>query len=200
MKLLRDEFDVFFPNGRRGWLLRDPHPSRLAVLHEFESVSDQALIEVVRRALSRDQESLREVLEVVSAPAERVANVAERLLTGRRAEEHFMRACLEIIDVAPDTLRDLRHTACGFDFAAEPLPGVAIEVKGLKMTKGGVLFTEREWTEARARRDDYWVVVVGNLDSVPIARVFPDPVRNLEASCQVVKSASTVWRAEASVA
>jgi hypothetical protein len=200
MKLLRDEFDVFFPNGRRGWLLRKPHPSRLAVLREFEAVSDAALLEVVKRTLTRDEESLHEILEIVTAPAMGVANVAERLLTGRRAEEHFMRTCQEIIDVPPSSLADLRYAACGFDFATDRFPDVALEVKGLKSVSGGILFTEREWTEAQNRRQDYWVIVVGNLEFEPIARVFPDPIRVFEARCQVIRSASTVWSAQASVA
>jgi len=199
MKLLRDEFDVFFPNGRRGWILREPHPSRLAVLREFEGVSDAALLEVVKRTLANDHESLHEIMEIVAAPAVGVANVAERLLTGRRAEEHFMRSCHEIIDVLPSALVDLRHTACGYDFSTVRLPGVAIEVKGLKATSGGILFTEREWIEAESRRRDYWVIVVGNLAVDPVARVFADPIRAFEAKCLVVRSASTVWTAQASV-
>ncbi|MDR3690955.1 MAG: DUF3883 domain-containing protein [Fimbriimonas sp.] len=199
IKLLRDEFDVFFPNGRRGWLLREPHPSRLAILREFESVSDVALVEVVRRILAKDQESVQDILKHVREPAVRVANVAERLLTGRRAEEHFMRTCQEIIGVPSGSLADLRHTACGFDFSTDRLPGVALEIKGMKVGSGGILFTEREWTEAQALRQDYWVIVIGNLDAAPAARVYQDPTRVFEAKCQIVRSASTVWSAQASV-
>jgi len=204
MKLLRDEFDVFFPNGRRGWVGREPHPSRLRILSEFEAVSDDALVEIVVRILRKDHDVSEGVLPFIEAPPVRVSNVAERLLTGRRAEEHFMLACLEIVDVPPELLIDLRHTACGYDFSAEPLPGIALEIKGLKSLNGGILFTEREWTEARSRRADYWVVVVGNLaldlTPTPIARVFRDPITVFDATCQVIKSTSTVWSAEASVA
>ena len=199
IKLLRDEFDVFFPNGRRVWILRQPHPSRVAVLHEFEAVSNVALLEVVRRILANDQESVHEILGLISAPTVRVANVAERLLTGRRAEEHFISSCQEIIKVPSDSLTDRRHAACGFDFETAHLPGIALEVKGLKAVNGGVLFTEREWTEAQSRGTDYWVVVVGNLSVEPIVRVFNDPVRQFDARCRVVKSASTAWSAEVSV-
>ena len=110
-----------------------------------------------------------------------------------------MRACEEIIRVPPSSLADLRNTACGFDFSTNRLPKIAIEVKGLKSESGGILFTEREWTEAHNRRQDYWVIVVGNLAVRPIARVFPAPVRAFQARCQLVKSSSTVWSAQASV-
>ncbi len=199
MKLLRDEFDVFFANGRRGWILRDPHPSRLAVLYEFETVSDEALLEVVRRALAQDEYSLQEIYGHISEQPVRVANVAERLLTGRRAEDHFIRTCHEIINVPSSSLTDLRNTACGFDFSSDRFPGVAIEVKGIKATTGGILFTEREWLEAQKRQRDYWVIVIGNIPIDPTSRVFQDPINSFEARCQIVRSAATVWSAQVSV-
>lgn len=50
-----------------------------------------------------------------------------------------------------------------------------LEVKGIKQMRGGVMFTDREWSEATARRSDYWLIVVGNLEANPIARLIPDP-------------------------
>lgn len=89
--------------------------------------------------------------------------------------------------------------ACGFDFASDRLPGVALEVKGIRESSGGILFTEREWTEAARRREDYWVVVVGNLVARPVARVIPDPTVAFEAKSQIIRSSSTVWSAQASI-
>ena len=110
-----------------------------------------------------------------------------------------MRACQGIIDAPPASLVDLRHTACGFDFSSDLFPGVAIEIKGLKLVSGGISFTEREWAEAQSRRRDYWVVVVGNLAAEPISRIFSDPISSLDLKCQFIRSASTVWSAQASV-
>ena len=49
---------------------------------------------------------------------------------------------------------------------------MAVEVKGLKQKRGDILFTDREWTEAKTRREDYLLVVVGNLEDVPLIRPF----------------------------
>lgn len=195
LKLLRDEFDPFFENGRKGWWDRPPHPSRVAVLHEFEDVSDAALIETVRRILSHDTLPLEAVFEAVTTPPDRVAGVAERLLTGRLAEEFFIKSCREILDIAPARLVDMRLSARGYDFEVSSLPGVAIEVKGLKKLRGDVLFTDREWTEALSRRDDYWLVVVGNVPEAPRAGVTRDPTEVLDATCSIVQSCCAVWRA-----
>jgi hypothetical protein len=193
IRLLRDEFDPFFDNGRKGWWERPPHASRVAVLREFESVSDAALIETVRRILAHDVAPLREVFDAVSEPAVRVAGVAERLLTGRLAEEHFMKSCKAILDVPPSRLVDMRLSARGYDFEVSSMPGVAIEVKGLKKSRGDVLFTDREWTEARARRGDYWLAVVGCLPDSPRAGVTRDPSSVLTPTFRIVQSSSAQW-------
>ena len=195
MRLLRDEFDPFFENGRQGWWKRPPHENRVAVLHEFEGVSDEALIETVRRIMSDDVAPLKEMFDAVSAPPERVAGVAERLLTGRLAEEFFMKSCMAIVDVPRSRLVDMRQSARGFDFEVSSMPGVAIEVKGMKKSRGEVLFTDREWSEALVRRADYWLVVVGCLPDSPRAAVTRDPSAVLSATCSFVQSSSAVWRA-----
>jgi hypothetical protein len=200
IKQLRDEFDPYFDNGRRGWFQRPMYPTRVAVLHEFENVSDAALVETVCRILSRDVAPLQEVLQTVAAPPTRVSGVAERLLTGRMAEEFFVKSCQAIITVAPADLVDMRLSGEGYDFGVSSRPGVAIEVKGLRKSRGDVLFTDREWSEARKRRADYWLVVVGRLESEsPRARLLPDPSGVLSASCSLVQSSAALWRAGVTV-
>jgi hypothetical protein len=199
MRLLRDEFDPFFDNGRQGWWKRAPHDSRVSVYVEFAGMSDAALIETVRRILVHDVAPLQEVLSIVDSPGSRVAGVAERLLTGRQAEEHFMKSCKSIIDVPPSRLVDMRQAACGYDFEVSSMPGMAIEVKGLKKARGDVLFTDREWSEALVRRADYWLVVVGCLPDAPRAGVTRDPSVVLSAKCRIVPSSRTEWTASVAV-
>lgn len=200
MKLLRDEFDVFFDNGRRGWVNRPPHPSRVAILREFENISDEALIEVVRRTLAKDTESIAEIMEIVSQPSRGATNVAERLLTGKKAEEYFVRACDEVLGVSAHSLIDMRHQACGFDFQSTLLPGIALEVKGLRDFSGRVLFTDREWSQAREMRADYWAVIIGNLQAQPCAKVYRDPYSTLPAQPRLIETSSVICTATASVA
>lgn len=199
VKLLRDEFDVFFPNGRRGWLNRNPHPSRIALLHELEHVSDRALGELVRRALVKDIDSMSDLERVLIRPSTQAANVADRLLTGKFAEDYFLSECETLVGVPTETIVDYRLLASGFDFASHLLPEVAIEVKGMQGLSGGILFTEREWTEAIDRRSNYWVVIIANISSQPKGLVLKDPALTLEAKCSVVRSATTVYSASISV-
>ena len=126
-------------------------------------------------------------------------NVAERLLTGRRAEEYFLEHSLRLVDVASENILDLRQSALGYDFGVQDQPSLALEVKGLKQMSGMILFTDREWLEAKARQDNYRLIVVGNLQEEPTARVIQNPYVHLEATCAYQQSLSAVWRARINI-
>ena len=193
VRLLRDEFDPFFDNGRQGWWKRPPHPTRIAVLREFDMMTDAALIDTVRRILSRDTAPLKEVFDSLCRPATRVANVAERLYTGRLAEEFFLSSCASIIGFEPREICDMRQSALGYDFGVKPRPELAIEVKGMKKRRGDVLFTDREWSEALARRANYWLVVVACLPDSPTAKLFANPSRKLSPERRIVQVERQEW-------
>ena len=191
---LRDEFDPIHPNPRRGWRNRPMRPNRERVVIELAEVSDEALVEMVSRILQRDEEAVVEAIDALAVVTKVPANVAERLLTGRRAEDYFLENCLRLVNADPAEIVDLRLSAGGFDFGIRNKPETAVEVKGLKLKSGGILFTDREWQEAKRRRQDYLLVVVGNLAAEPIAQVIPDPHTMLNATCTLQTSVTAVWR------
>jgi hypothetical protein len=193
-KNLRDEFDPIHPNPRRGWHQRPLRPDRQRVLDELQEVSDDALLELVARVLGRDDESTAEAVDSLAVTTRVAHNVAERLLTGRRAEEYFLTHTQPLLDIAPADVIDFRQAARGFDFGIRGRDETAIEVKGLKERRGGIQFTDREWSEAKYRGGDYLLVVVGNLIAEPVAQVIPDPHSILDARCSYQKSISAVWR------
>ena len=197
-KNLRDEFDPFHANARRGWQ-RPIRLDRQKVLEELKDVSNEALLELVDRILKREDEITAEAIESL-VPVNRVAhNVAERLLTGRLAEEFFLRHAYALIQVEAANLIDLRQAGCGYDFSVSNRAEWAIEVKGIKQTQGSILFTDREWTEARLRQDNYWLVVVGNMATQPLARIIRNPHATLAASSTYRQSIVVEWRSTVSV-
>lgn len=197
---LRDEFDPVHPNSRKGWRNRPLRPTRLRIIDELQDVSDDALLELVSRILSRDEEAVAEAVDALAVVTRIPHNVAERLLTGRRAEEFFLENVKRLTQIEPADVVDCRQQACGFDFGVRGEPRLAFEVKGLKPLRGGIQFTDREWREAKSRRGNYRLVVVGNLAAEPVARVFTDPYAGLEASCTWQTSVAAVWRSVVSVA
>jgi hypothetical protein len=200
LRNLRDEFDPFHSNERRGWHKRPMHPSRQRVLDDLKDLSDDALMALVDHIIIRDEEATMEAVDSLAAVPRTAQNVAERLLTGRRAEEYFLAHSETLVGIRQMELVDRRQQACGFDFAVRRRPQLAIEIKGLRPATGDILFTDREWTEARQRRGNYWLVVIGNLADDPQGKVVHDPYNVLEATCIHQVSVSATWRSRVSVA
>ena len=194
-KNLRDEFDPVHVNPRRGWHKRTLRPSRQRVLDELSETSDEALAELVIRILHKDDEPVVEAIDSLSVVTRVAHNVAERLLTGRRAEEYFLKHCEDLVGVEPEALLDCRASAQGYDFGVQSRPEWAIEVKGMKYLRGNIQFTDREWTEAGRRRSHYWVVVIGGLEAQARGAVVRDPHSNIRALCRFQKTLCAIWRA-----
>jgi hypothetical protein len=193
LKNLRDEFDPFHDNSRRGWWDRPLRPNRQRVMGDLAEVSDDALLESVNRILEGDKPATEELLDSLVEFRPAVHNVAERLFTGRRAENVFLSECESWIGIPRSRILDRRDSALGFDFAVEGIPERAIEVKGMKGDSGAILFTDREWSEAKVRQAEYWLVVVGNITTTPVFRLLKDPQRVLTVQCRYQRSVAAVW-------
>ncbi len=200
LKNLRDEFDPVHGNARRGWKDRPMRTNRLRVMGELCEISDAALLEMIDGILRHDPDALQDVVAPLSRPTDRIHNIAERLRTGRLAEAYFRENCQTIAGVLATALLDHRELFRGYDFGVQGRSAIAIEIKGLKQLRGSIAFTDREWTEAISRRQDYWLVVVGSLESNPIARLIADPTAALEATCQYQRTFAASWRANVAVA
>jgi len=175
MKNLRDEFDPFHGNPRKGWHKRALRPNRQRVLGEFCDASDDAIAEVVTRVLKADKEIQELVTKPIANSRSHVENVAERLRTGRLAEEYFVAHSEKICGLPPSELIDCRFDARGFDFGVASDERLGIEVKGLKSRRGEILFTDHEWRQAVHKRSFYWLVVVALLRRSPRAILVKDP-------------------------
>ena len=198
-KNLRDEFDPVHPNPRQGWHKRTLRANRQRVLDELREVSADGLGELVARILRSDDEPVLEAIDSLSVVTRVAHNVAERLLTGRRAEEHFLQNSEQLVGVSHRELVDLRDAACGYDFGVTSRPEWAIEVKGMRLLNGNIQFTDREWIEAGSRRGDYWVVIVGGLATEPKGEVVRDPHASINALCRFQKTVCAVWQARVSL-
>ncbi|MCH7589154.1 MAG: hypothetical protein IIC78_14140, partial [Chloroflexi bacterium] len=107
------------------------YPSRQRVVEELQELGNDALLELADRILQRDDESTNDAIDSLAVVTGVAHNVAERLLTGRRAEEYFLERSEMIIGVAPDKILDFRQAARGFDFSVDSDLDWAIEVKGI---------------------------------------------------------------------
>ena len=198
-KNLRDEFDPFHDNSRVGWHQRLLRPNRQRIMDELHEVSDDALMELVSRILAKDEEAVLEAVDALAVVTRLPGNAAERLLTGRRAEDFFLENCKSLVEIERADVLDLRIAAQGFDFGVNGQPDWAIEIKGVKQRRGDIQFTDREWIEAKRRRENYWLIVIANLTGNPIPKIVVDPYRQLRATSSVRTSVAVVWRSTISV-
>jgi len=151
-------------------------------------------MELVASILRRDQEAVKEAVDALMSAPRTAQNVAERLRTGRLAEDHFLGNCERIVEVPTCEIVDFRINACGYDFGIRSRPDIAIEIKGLRDVCGDILFTDREWTEAKIRGPAYWLVIVGMVERDPCFRLIPDPNAVLDAKCQYQKTVTANWK------
>ena len=198
-KHLRDEFDPLHGNSRRGWHRRPLRPNRQRVLAELCEVSDDGLLELVSNILRGETDAVAEAIDALATSPRIVHNVAERLLTGRLAEEYFLANSEEIVNVPPAEILDMRQAACGYDFGIRSQPEIAIETKGIRASKGEILFTDREWVEAKRRGSLFWLVVVGDVNRRPCFRLFRDPYKLLDAKCRHQTIVTASWHSRVSV-
>jgi len=194
-KNLRDEFDPIHANSRVGWYSRPLRSSRAKVLEELQNVSDKALIELVRHILGRNEDQIADAIEALEPTNRVAAGVAERLLTGRLAEDFFLEHFEEITHFQRTELIDMRMSAAGYDFGIKSKQEMAIEVKGLRDLKGDILFTDREWTEAGIRQSNYMLALVRNIAREPRAELIVDPFSAISARCVYSTAITANWRA-----
>lgn len=204
IKGLRDEFDPLFPgeDRRRGWADRKMNASRVRVADELAEVSDEALIALVDGLLHRVDEDATAALDALAPTTGVPAAAAERLLTGRKAEQFVIANSELVLGVPQAAVLDMRESMLGFDFRLDVRPEVVVEVKGLREPSGQLLFTDREWREANLRRALYWLVVVADLGRLPKAELVRDPADGARVApvCRFERTMRPVWRAGYSVA
>ncbi|MBI4567727.1 MAG: DUF3883 domain-containing protein [Planctomycetes bacterium] len=193
LKNLRDEFDPLHPNERKGWHKRALRPNRQRVVDELRDVSDAALMALAERILVRDEDATVEAIDAMAVATRRPYNVAERLLTGRRAEEFFLMNVESMLRIPREFILDMRDAARGYDFGVRHDSETAIEIKGLKGLTGAITFTDREWMEACFRGQKYLVVVVGNLQATPVHNVIRDPRTALRPRSSFRSTIAVSW-------
>ena len=103
--------------------------------------------------------------------------MANRLITGKAAEEYFI-LNYQTIDLFHNyDIQDTTQMGCGFDFKLSfDQKHFYVEVKGINEKTGSVLMTEKEHSVAEDLRALYCLFVVSNFRDIPEHRLFFDPL------------------------
>jgi len=202
LKLFRQEFDPYFPNGRKGWSGRAIRPTRLAVLEEFGNLDFPELSQMVKTQLMSNSDVDVEVGKVTSAAgllADTDTPFAKRIITGQAAENYFESHYASVERFAPCQLTRTTAFGCGFDFKLTP-PNedfLAVEVKGLRAASGQIQLTEKEYKIANYLQSRFYLYVVADFAHTPVATVIENPLNaGITFEEKTLSSEQKLWVAQ----
>jgi hypothetical protein len=184
IKNYRDELDPYFPNARAGWHKRPLREHCRCILEAYKNVGLSELGEMIKRFLvpATEAESIPEVERVLNLHDPKPsASFANRLITGRAAEQYFIAHYIDMSEFAGASVVDTTAWGCGFDFKlTRPSHDSfsAVEVKGLRTRCGQIQMTELEFAMAEALKDRYYLVLVRNFVETPFHSVINNPVKS----------------------
>lgn len=182
VKQYRDEFDVAFDNGRKGWRNRAMHPSRKIFLDEFGKLGIDEFLGLVQTQFATDADIDLAINKVSVAAGLRdtTKSFAKRMMTGRGAENYFEMHYTDVDRFSPCEVKRTTDLGCGFDFKLTPPHEDfwGVEVKGVREKQGQIQLTEKEHKMALSLKKRFYLYVVTNFASAPIPQVIEDPLHS----------------------
>lgn len=171
----RDEFDPYFPNERKGWRnrkLRDYCKEYMDATKELSFDEFYLLIKsFVDDGIVDEKDIVKERKKTSRG------FMANRLITGKAAEEYFVMNYQTIDMFHNYELLNTTQMGCGFDFKLSlEEKRYYVEVKGINDKSGSILMTEKEYAVADDLRDLYCLFVVSNFREQPEHKLFFNPL------------------------
>jgi hypothetical protein len=211
VKNWRDEFDPFYDNNRKGWYRRGIRPTRVKVMEAFDGLSEDAITEIVRDIVDPEkattvastlQATLAEIEKADIAQAEasqREIRYTPRGPTGRMAEEVFIAKFRAGLTPFTGELQDRRDEGVGFDFEVFSEQGsTLVEVKGLAKERGGISFTDKEWSVANQNQGIYFLGLVTDILASPKIGFLQNPAQHLNPAYYAYTTIAVNWNVSAS--
>ena len=196
VKNMRDEFDPLHENRRAGWYQRELRPSRKKIVELYQHLQEEELRDLVLEilqnpnALGGDPSSdLNDDMDETSATSIFVI----RGITGRKAEEIFLKYCKANLFPLHGDIIDKRDYGCGYDFEIVGDSRAFIEVKGIDGDSGGVSFTSKEWDVAQKQGDTYFLVIIKNVSSTPVIDIIQNPAKVLSPKKYIFTTVQIRW-------
>jgi hypothetical protein len=188
----RDEFDPFHGH-RAGWYQRQPRKTISNIISQFEQLEEYDIRQIVEEILKGNKIDLPEV-----GNSEKEVNLNPIFIlrgpTGRKAEQYFIEYHKENDLPIEGQLIDTRDLGCGYDFEINSKKAKHfIEVKGLALNSGGILFTNKEWEKAKLEREKYTVCLVFNINESPEISFINDPYSKLNPRKNIIQTVQVQW-------
>ncbi len=199
VKNYRDEFDPYFPNGRKGWHKRAARGYCLKILEQYKDLDFEAFTLLVKSFVASKNTTSFEwgTSEVENSESQ----FAKRLVTGVAAERYFESVHSLLPELNSYGIHNTTQLGCGYDFRLEPQasgPFLAVEVKGLRERTGSISLTEKEYEVAAAMKERYFLFLVTNFQETPCHEIFQNPLSSRLAFTRTERKVIEVsWRTNA---
>ena len=188
VKNRQDLFDPFFDNKRKGWWQKgNTYLHRKifidSLFANYNAIEFADIVKLyIREKFGISGEMLSTITPIVKSKFKQLQ------ITGQEAELYFMQN-FQIIDLFKNgILEDARFLGDGYDFQIQVNSRfILAEVKGLRSSYGSIRFTENEFQKAKEYKDNYGLIVVSNLETLPKMTGVFDPISNLTFKKQEVK-------------
>jgi hypothetical protein len=211
IKNMREHFDPLHPNSRVGWYQRELPPSRLEVIERYGHLSEETLTSIALYIINNYDSTqknmdgeIKQYTDFIEAEDDNTENInrsmefTTRGITGKRAEDLFLQYFKEgqILNLSGNLL-DRTNAGCGYDYEMENEPNYVFEVKGLLDKKGGVMLTEKEWSVAKEMGEQYFLVLISNIDQDPLISIYQNPSNTFNPIQRVSKVITINWSIDA---
>jgi hypothetical protein len=178
VKNYRDEFDPLFPNRRKGWHKRPIREYCLKVFEEYKKLDFESFTGLIKSFLGYNENAWSGV-DADTEGEESGSGFARRSITGLAAEQYFISVHATVPEFADYAVENTTRHGCGYDFRlrTEAREGyLAVEVKGLRETRGSLSLTPKEHAVAAALKSRFFLFVVKNFHDVPFHEIYQDPL------------------------
>lgn len=171
----RDEFDPYFPNSRKGWRNRNLRDYCKQLMDATSDMSFDEFSNLIKYFLGEGIVDEKDIVkERRKISREYTAN---RLITGKAAEEYFVMNYQSINEFENYELMNTTQLGCGFDFKLSLAQNhYYVEVKGLNTKTGSILMTEKEHNVADDLRELYCLFIVSNFRENPEHHFYFNPL------------------------
>jgi hypothetical protein len=197
IKNYRDEFDPIYSSTRMGWHKRPMRAYCKVASDKYQNVSLKDFANLLK-SLIYEHGSIDVLSEEAEYEADEDRSFAKRIITGQAAEKYFEVNHSTVPVFAEYSFENVTDLGCGFDYRLRK-PGLdtflAVEVKGLKESRGTISLTEKEHRVAGLLAQRFYLFVVRNFREDPFHTIYCDPLKSdLMFSRQEIRVVQVNWR------
>lgn len=197
VKNRQDLFDHFFDNGRKGWWQKgDAYIHRKILIDSiFGDLNCLEYSNVIKLYIS---EKFNIKFDELSKSSPILKSRFKQLQeTGLEAELFFLNNYQEISVFQNGIIQDARLFGDGYDFQVTANSNDYLaEIKGVRNKSGSVRLTSNEYEKAKEFKDNFFLIIVSNLNNLPKLTPLKNPINELKLATKEIVSRQVYYQSQ----